>query len=92
MIKTMAPSRWQQRIQKAMGLLLLICALLQVHASPALAQATPDVLLEQIEDETYLAPVVIDGDTLFLVRGSSTLPAIKRAEKLQHLIIAAAEK
>ncbi|WIY24270.1 mechanosensitive ion channel family protein [Parasedimentitalea psychrophila] len=92
MIKTKARNKWPHRIQKAMGLMLLVCALLPVQTSPALTQTAPATLPEQPADETYLAPVVIDGDTLFVVRGSSALPAVERAEKVQQRIIAAAER
>jgi len=83
MEKTMTRKKWPQCIQKAIGVLLLVCALSQVHAPPALGQEAPAPLPEQPVDETYLAPVVIEGDTLFVVRGSSALPAVERAEKVQ---------
>ena len=38
-----------------------------------------------------MAPVIIDGDVLFQVRGSSALPAPERAEEVQDKIIEIAE-
>lgn len=91
MVKKMTHKYWPHRIRKAMRLLLVACALSPLQAIPALAQTAPETLPEQPADETYLAPVVIDGDNLFVVRGSSALPAVERAEKVQQRIIAAAE-
>lgn len=62
---------------------------------PALAQSEmssePPLNVEQVEEEVFVAPVVIDGETLFLVRGFTALPAIERAEKIQERIIRIAE-
>ncbi|WP_240482105.1 mechanosensitive ion channel family protein [Ruegeria marisrubri] len=41
--------------------------------------------------ETFKAPVIVDGDTLFHIRGSSALPAPERAESIQNAIIEVAE-
>ena len=41
--------------------------------------------------EIFLAPVVIDGNVLFQVRGFTALPALERAEKVQSRLIAVAE-
>ncbi|WP_425044189.1 mechanosensitive ion channel family protein [Primorskyibacter sp. S87] len=41
-------------------------------------------------DDTYSAPVIIDGETLFEIRGSSALPASERAAGVQKRIIEAA--
>ncbi|MBO9449556.1 mechanosensitive ion channel family protein [Tropicibacter sp. R16_0] len=43
------------------------------------------------DDPSFLAPVIVDGDELFLVRGSSALPAKERAERIQDRITEAAE-
>lgn len=45
----------------------------------------------EIDQETFVAPVVVDGETLFLLRGSSALPASERAENVANRIIALAE-
>jgi len=41
--------------------------------------------------ETFKAPVIVDGDMLFFLRGSSALPATERAETVQNRIIEVAE-
>ena len=47
---------------------------------------------EQIlDDETYVAPVMVEGETLFLVRGFTALPADERAETIANRIIGVAE-
>ena len=77
------------------GLALLLCALtLTALASPpANAQeALPHPSEEEIaEAEAFRAPVIVDGDTLFHIRGSSALPAPERAENIQNAIITVAE-
>lgn len=42
-------------------------------------------------DETFAAPVVVDGDTLFFVRGFSALPANERAAKIEQRVLEIAE-
>lgn len=77
------------------GLALLLCALtLTALASPpANAQeALPQPSEEEIaQAEAFRAPVIVDGDTLFHIRGSSALPAPERAENIQNAIITVAE-
>ncbi|SDW25742.1 Mechanosensitive ion channel [Ruegeria halocynthiae] len=46
---------------------------------------------EEVQSESYKAPVIVDGDTLFYLRGSSALPAPERAERVQQKIIEVAE-
>ncbi|GAA6158389.1 mechanosensitive ion channel family protein [Ruegeria sp. HU-ET01832] len=61
-------------------------------AVPASGQETVEVPVENEEQsETFKAPVIVDGDTLFFLRGSSALPASERAEAVQEKIIEAAE-
>ncbi|WP_170354560.1 mechanosensitive ion channel family protein [Ruegeria lacuscaerulensis] len=61
-------------------------------AAPASGQETVEVPVENEEQsETFKAPVIVDGDTLFFLRGSSALPASERAEAVQEKIIEAAE-
>ena len=43
------------------------------------------------EEETFAAPVIVEGDTLFMVRGSSALPANERAAAIAERIIEIAE-
>lgn len=42
-------------------------------------------------DPTYVAPVIVAGDELFMVRGASPLPAVERAEKVAERIVNLAE-
>ncbi|WP_037310032.1 mechanosensitive ion channel family protein [Ruegeria halocynthiae] len=59
---------------------------------PLLAQETPANTSETEEQsETFKAPVIVDGDTLFFLRGSSALPAPERAERVQNSIVEVAE-
>ncbi len=46
---------------------------------------------QSTEDPDFLAPVVIDGETLFELRGTSALPASERAEKVEKRIIEVAD-
>ncbi|WP_170468640.1 mechanosensitive ion channel family protein [Ruegeria arenilitoris] len=59
----------------------------------ARAQETPadTVTPEGEESDAFMAPVIVDGDVLFQVRGSSALPAPERAEGVQNKIIEIAE-
>lgn len=76
---------------------LFVCALLALFLhQPAYSQEATEAPVEavdgaQLPDEVLVAPVIIDGETLFLVRGSSALPASERAQKIQERIISAAE-
>ncbi|AXT27508.1 mechanosensitive ion channel protein MscS [Ruegeria sp. AD91A] len=52
-------------------------------SSVALAQSEePLVATEEREDPEFVAPVIVDGEELFVVRGSSALPATERADKV----------
>jgi small-conductance mechanosensitive channel len=68
--------------------------LLMLAAVPATAQevstAPVEASDERLESEAFVAPVVVDGQELFVVRGSSALPANERAETIQDRIIAIA--
>ncbi|WP_234999493.1 mechanosensitive ion channel family protein [Roseovarius albus] len=62
-----------------------------------LAQETEENFIEDAEqtqivgDETYVAPVVVEGEVLFQVRGFTALPADERAETIATKIIELAE-
>lgn len=58
-----------------------------------LAQETPTEppAPDGAESDSFVAPVIVDGDVLFQVRGSSALPAPERAEDVQDKIIEIAE-
>ncbi len=70
----------------AMAAALWLSQPVQAQESPTDAPAP-----EAAESETFMAPVIIDGDVLFQVRGSSALPAPERAEEVQDKIIEIAE-
>ncbi|MEM1075590.1 MAG: mechanosensitive ion channel family protein [Pseudomonadota bacterium] len=67
----------------------LVCALSigQVAAQDA------DTTVEEVTplDETFVSPVTIDGEVLFVVRGGSALPASERAANIERRIIEIAE-
>ncbi|CUH47841.1 mechanosensitive ion channel family protein [Ruegeria atlantica] len=58
-----------------------------------LAQETPTEppASDGADSDSFVAPVIVDGDVLFQVRGSSALPAPERAEDVQDKIIEIAE-
>jgi len=60
-----------------------------VHAQQEADEAIP--VAEATSDPLFAAPVVIDGEELFIVRGSSALPADERAAKVVQRVIEFAE-
>ncbi|EEE36425.1 mechanosensitive ion channel family protein [Rhodobacteraceae bacterium KLH11] len=70
---------------------LTVC--LCLLALPLWAQNAADEppAADTAQSETFKAPVIVDGETLFFLRGSSALPAPERAEDVQNNIIQAAE-
>jgi len=77
---------------------LLVSGLLVVAAPPALAEVSPVTAVqeelpaeEQLLDEVLVAPVVLDGVTLFRVRGISALPADERAARIHRRIVELAD-
>ena len=64
---------------------LLVCGVAFAQSEEAL---TPQ---EEREDPEFVAPVVIDGEELFVVRGSSALPATERARKIEERIAQVAD-
>lgn len=81
--------------QKLLAILGVAIVLLISLACPVLSQS--EVVKESVadtpmlDDETFVAPVTLDGNTLFLVRGFSAFPAVERAEMIQQRLIAIAE-
>ncbi len=64
---------------------LLVCGVAFAQSEEAL---TPQ---EEREDPEFVAPVVVDGEELFVVRGSSALPATERARKIEERIAQVAD-
>jgi hypothetical protein len=54
------------------------------------AQQNGEMDLEMMQDQNLVAPVKVDGDELFLVRGTTTFPANDRASAISKRIIKAA--
>ena len=64
--------------------LLLVLATRPAFSSQGQPPETAESPHFEVEDtETVRAPVVIDGEMLFSVRGISALPAEKRAEQIR---------
>ncbi|MEX0283102.1 MAG: mechanosensitive ion channel domain-containing protein [Paracoccaceae bacterium] len=77
--------------QLAVWLMLLAVAVFAI-ATPAPAQdASQNAASEEVEDTEFRAPVIVDGEVLFEVRGSSALPATERAAEVAERIISIAE-
>ncbi len=78
---------------QSLTVLLSLLALVLCLAAPLQAQETPAEIVEpETEDsDNFKAPVIVDGDMLFFLRGSSALPAPERAEGVQDMIIEVAE-
>jgi small-conductance mechanosensitive channel len=71
----------------------LICLLLSLASLGAAAQERAGIspLAEEARSDIQTAPVIIDGDTLFTVRGVSAFPAEKRAQRIAERIRAVAK-
>ncbi len=54
-------------------------------------EVAPEDPAQEDLSEDFKAPVIVDGDTLFYLRGSSALPAPERVERVQNQIIQIAE-
>ena len=52
------------------------------YAQDGSATQSDEVAGADLPDDVLVAPVVFDGETLFLVRGTSALPATERASKI----------
>lgn len=76
-----------------LGVLLSMLFAAWAFSVPVMAQDAPQDVPEadSAAAETFMAPVIVDGDTLFHIRGSSALPAPERAENIQDAIIKVAE-
>lgn len=76
-----------------LGVLLSMLFAAWAFSVPVMAQDAPPGVPEadSAAAETFMAPVIVDGDTLFHIRGSSALPAPERAENIRDAIIKVAE-
>lgn len=75
-------------------LFALILGVLLAAGSAAVAQEEPeDVVVEQTDgvNTVEMTPVIVDGEELFIVRGSSALPANERAARISLDILSIAE-
>lgn len=87
-------SKYVAGLMRAIAVIIgLVCVVMPLQSLAQEAITPADTALDQVEvdPETFVAPVVVDGETLFLVRGSSALPAHERAEKIVERVIAMAE-
>jgi small-conductance mechanosensitive channel len=86
----------RRRLERRAGILLLLCGALVAVAPRLSAQAPeasgtePDNDIGRIEARINTAPVEIDGNTLFRVRGATSLPAATRAGNISRRIEAIA--
>jgi small-conductance mechanosensitive channel len=71
-----------------MAMLLLLGLVL---ASPAWAQTDATATVNQSESKVSSAPVLVDGQRLFLLRGVTAYPAVQRAAVVRDRIVAIAE-
>ncbi|MEM1003973.1 MAG: mechanosensitive ion channel domain-containing protein [Pseudomonadota bacterium] len=81
---------------KPFQLLMLLLSLLAVVVMLAAPMQAQETGAEPVESDTetsdsFKAPVIVDGDMLFFLRGSSALPASERAETVQNAIVEVAE-
>ena len=76
-------------LHQTLVLLLLSCSLL-LPAGVGAAEATAEKVADESSLEELTAPVVVDGRVLFKVRGTSALPAEKRAQTISDRIVALA--
>ncbi|MBE1283673.1 MAG: mechanosensitive ion channel [Rhodobacteraceae bacterium] len=72
-------------------MLVLLLGSFVLVSAPVSAQTVPDTPTEQSQDSDFLASVEVDGEELFVLRGSTALPARERADRVQSRIVAAAE-
>ena len=80
------------RILRTALIVLLLALLTQLPTVAHAQESAPEVAESQAQtDDTFAAPVVIDGETLFFVRGFSALPAPERAARIQQRILEIAE-
>jgi small-conductance mechanosensitive channel len=82
-------------LEKSLRTALIALSLVLVTLLSTVVQAqesAPEAAETQTQaDDAFAAPVVIDGETLFVVRGFSALPALERAARIEQRILEIAE-
>lgn len=85
---------WNGLNGRVLSLLSFVVLVNMAAVSIAPAQEAPlpePVEVQEADQEILVAPVVVDGEELFRVRGFSALPAERRAQQVQDRITAIAE-
>ena len=72
------------------ALTLAVSGWARAQEAPVPTPAPAEVLTEEVEQAHATAPVVVDGQELFRVRGFSSYPAAERARLIAERIVAAA--
>ena len=72
-----------------LGLLLFFSTMAVPQEQPLEPEQSAEEL--QAQEGVFTAPVVFDGETLFVVRGFSALPAVERAANIQRRLLELAE-
>ncbi|WP_300066994.1 mechanosensitive ion channel domain-containing protein [uncultured Ruegeria sp.] len=80
--------RFQLLVHFLLAVFLIIQLVGPVHAQE---DASDNAETDATQSDVFQAPVVVDGEALFHLRGTSALPASERAERVQNQIINAAE-
>jgi small-conductance mechanosensitive channel len=81
---------WVHRFIGSRGALALALVVSLAAARVAAQEAAPPAATQTVAADVLLAPVVIDGERLFMVRGVSALPAEQRAREIEGRIRAVA--
>jgi small-conductance mechanosensitive channel len=89
----MSFSSRSSRIRYVLAMVILAAIAAGAHAGPVMAQhkGADDASLLLLEKPPSVAPVVIDGRTLFYVRGVTAYPATERARAIAERIEAVAD-
>lgn len=90
-----AAGRWQPGARRRLILAALCIVASWLETAPSAAQArgrqpSTEIHPEATYDEPERAPVIVDGEVLFLVRGVTALPAARRARAIAERIVALA--
>ena len=80
--------RFQLLVHFLLAVFLIIQLVGPVHAQE---DASDNAETDATQSDVFQAPVVVDGEALFHLRGTSALPVRWRAERVQNQIINAAE-